>query len=67
MIKQEKLKEFNSCNACGKYNKQPNFDCGTKVEECGITYDYLVGNIHIRLCKQCAKDLICLLLKQLGE
>lgn len=64
MIEQTKIEEFNNCNACGKYNMQPNFD-NIKVEECGPIYDYLIGNIRVRFCKECAKNMLILLLKQI--
>ena len=67
MITSNKLDEFISCNACGKYTEQPNFEGSVKVEECGSVYDYLIGSIHVRFCKQCAKDMICALLEQVKE
>ena len=66
MIEKNEEKSFNSCNACGKYNMQPNFD-DMKVEECGKIYDYLAGSMHVRFCKECAKDMLVLLLKQIME
>ena len=68
MIKQEKLKDFTSCNNCGGYNMQPNIKEKLVFVECGDIYSYIIGNcIEVRLCKKCAYELKELLEKQLGE
>lgn len=70
MIKQEKLKDFSSCNGCGGYNMQPKIDNKIKFLECGEIYSYLlcIGSTgtEIRLCDKCAKEFKDLLEKQLG-
>lgn len=64
--------ELSSCNCCGKYNRP----CGIlKTLDEEITkdpiYEYTIhygnGGIVIRLCKDCAKDLVKELTKQIGE
>lgn len=65
MIKVSKETGFSSCNVCGRYNQEPNFDPGTKTKLCGDVYSYLLTCVEIRLCDECAKELRDLLNKQL--
>ena len=64
--------ELSNCNCCGKYNRQLTY---SNVNEEQITktpiYEYTVhygnGGMVTRLCKDCAKDLVKELTKQIGE
>jgi len=64
--------ELSSCNCCGKYNKQFTFlktneEQTTKDTIYEYTMHYGYGGLCIRLCKDCAKDLIINLIKQVEE
>lgn len=67
MIEQNKLEKFNSCNCCGRFNIQPETSISYTVLECGEIYNYKVGCIEFRVCRNCAYKLKYLLEKQLGE
>lgn len=60
MIKKNKLKDFTSCNGCGRYNIQPSIDDRLRFNECGEITEYTLGNrtnICIRLCQQCQNEM----------
>lgn len=53
----EPIEEFQSCNACGRYNK-----CGPGPEQmykslCKNIRGYVIGGMCIRLCEDCARKL----------
>ena len=64
--------ELSNCNCCGKYNRESLI---LKTSDDRMTkdpiYEYIVhygnGGVMIRLCKDCAKNLIKDLTKQVGE
>lgn len=72
MIKSTKLESFNNCNCCGKYNMQP---IHSIIEDEIIThkdiYEYFIGcnngGMLIRLCDDCAKDMITKLCEQIRD
>ena len=71
-VRKISAEELSNCNCCGKYNRQLTY---IKINEEEITktpiYEYVVhygnGGAMCRLCKDCAKNLIKELTKQIEE
>lgn len=60
----DSLESFNSCNMCNRYNCKPVYDnisSNLKIYDnlCKYIRTYTFGNaIQVRLCKDCAKELL---------
>ena len=72
MIEVRKIpdEELSNCNCCGKYNQSNTDRINNNFTENGI-YEYTLrishSGIQFRLCKDCAKDLILRVYKQVDE
>lgn len=58
MIKiSEPIEEFQSCNACGRYNKRGSGPEQMYRSLCKNIRSYVIGGMCIRLCEDCAREL----------
>lgn len=58
MIKiSEPIEEFQSCNACGRYNKRGFGPEQMYKSLCKNIRGYVIGGMCVRLCEDCAREL----------
>lgn len=58
MIKiSEPIEEFQSCNACDRYNKRGSGSKQMYESLCKNIRSYVIGGMCIRLCEDCAREL----------
>ena len=53
----EPIEEFQSCNACGRYNKRGPGPEQMYKSLCKNIRSYTIGGMRIRLCEDCAREL----------
>lgn len=53
----EPIKEFQSCNACGRYNKRGSGPEQMYKSLCKNIRGCVIGGTCIRLCEDCAREL----------
>lgn len=53
----EPIEEFQSCNACGRYNKRGSGPEQMYKSLCRNIRSYVIGGMCIRLCEDCAREL----------
>lgn len=53
----EPIEEFQSCNACGRYNKRGSGPKQMYESLCRNIRSYVIGGMSVRLCEDCAREL----------